>query len=406
MIIDINVIIQLQLDQMQLGLPGRDYYLKQSSLRDLKAYHRYMTDVAILFGADKRYASEEMKKVVQFETLLANVSIPEADRQDTGAIYEKMSLAELESRVPEIRWRDYLNAFLPERPVGDEEPVVSYAMSYFRELGKLLEKTERRVVQNYALWRLIMDMMPHLPDEYQEKRAEFRRVLLGVLSERNRWNQCVEWTNKKLGMAVGALFIRENFNQESKAVALEMIHTLREAFIEILDELEWMDEETRQVARQKALAMNERIGYPELLTKPGLLTEEYALLNVSDSHFLQNILNIKRYEAQYNLHKLRQPVAKDKWSTEPAVVNAFYNPNKNDIVFPAGILQPLFYSSQFPKSLNVRIQTLTLISMLLLFAFVGTVRRHRRGNWSRNHARIRRQGSAVRQGRQLEAVVE
>jgi len=197
-----------------------------------------------------------------------------------------------------------------------------------------------------------MDLMPHLPDEYQEKRAEFRKVLLGVLSERNRWNQCVEWTNKKLGMAVGALFIRQNFNHESKVVALEMIHTLREAFIEILGELEWMDEETRAVARDKALAMNERIGYPELLTDADSLAEEYAMLNVTDGEFLQNILNIKRYEAQYNLQKLRQPVAKDKWSTEPAVVNAFYNPNKNDIVFPAGILQPLFYSSQFPKSLN------------------------------------------------------
>jgi len=131
-----------------------------------------------------------------------------------------------------------------------------------------------------------------------------------------------------------------------------MIHTLRDAFIEILDELEWMDEDTRAVAREKALAMNERIGYPELLTKPQVLTQEYELLDVNQADFLQNILNVKRYEAQYNLRKLRQPVAKDKWSTEPAVVNAFYNPNKNDIVFPAGILQPLFYSSQFPKSLN------------------------------------------------------
>ena len=153
-------------------------------------------------------------------------------------------------------------------------------------------------------------------------------------------------------MAVGALFIRENFNQESKLVALEMIHTLREAFIDILDELEWMDEDTRAVARQKALAMNERIGYPELLTNSAVLAQEYELLDVEPADFLQNILNVKRYEAQYNLHKLRQPVGKDKWSTEPAVVNAFYNPNKNDIVFPAGILQPLFYSSQFPKSLN------------------------------------------------------
>ena len=111
----------------------------------------------------------------------------------------------------------------------------------------------------------------------------------------------------------------KNFNHESKLVALEMIETLREAFIEILDELEWMDEETRAVARDKALAMNERIGYPELLTDADLLAQEYELLDVSETEFLRNVLNVKRYESQYNLQKLRQPVAKDKWSTEPAI---------------------------------------------------------------------------------------
>nr|CAG4640659.1 EOG090X01U4 [Eulimnadia texana] len=341
----------IQLDQMQLGLPSRDYYLKTSSARELKAYHRYMTEIAVLLGAERRYASEEMKKVLHFESILANASIPEADRHDAGAIYSKMSLRELEKTVPEFNWREYLQAFL-KFPLDDQEPIVTYAMSYLKELGKILSNTDRRVVHNYALWRLVADLVPHLPDDYEEKRADFRKVLLGVLMERNRWNQCVEWTNKKLGMAVGALFIRDNFNHESKLVALEMIQTLREAFSEILDELDWMDEETRNVARDKALAMNERIGYPDLLTDPQALSEEYRLLNVSENEFLQNVLHVKIYEAQYNLNKLRQPVNKDKWSTEPAVVNAFYNPNRNDILFPAGILQPLFYSSHFPKSLN------------------------------------------------------
>jgi neprilysin len=121
----------LQLDQMQLGLPGRDYYLKRSSTRDLQAYHRYMTEVAVLLGADRSYASNETIKVIQFETLLANASIPEADRQDTGAIYSQMSLLELERTVPEINWRDYLNAFLDD-PVTDDEPIVTYAMLYFQ----------------------------------------------------------------------------------------------------------------------------------------------------------------------------------------------------------------------------------------------------------------------------------
>lgn len=136
----------------------------------------------------------------------------------------------------------------------------------------------RRVVHNYVLWRLLMTVIPHMIDEYQQKRVEFRRVMHGILSERSRWAQCVELTNKKLGMAVGALFIRENFNHESKETALEMIHNIRGAFNELLAENAWMDDETRAVAREKANAMNERIGYPDMLTNPEELNQEYSMV--------------------------------------------------------------------------------------------------------------------------------
>ncbi|XP_012253044.2 neprilysin-1 [Athalia rosae] len=341
----------LQLDQMQLALPSRDYYLKVSSQAELKAYHRYMTNVAILLGANPETASEEFNRVIVLEKQLANASLPEADRHDTSAIYRKLTLRQLQQEVPQLNWHVYLKAFLTA-PITEDEPVVAYAMPYFVQMGRILENTDRRTLHNYVLWRLVMSIMPHMIDDYQQKRVEFRKILLGILSERNRWSQCVEWTNKKLGMAVGALFIRDNFNHDSKETALEMIHTLREAFNELLAENHWMDDETRAVAKSKADSMNERIGYPEFLKDPVELSKEYVMLNITDHRFLENILAVLKYDAYHNLQKLRQPVDKDKWSTEPAVVNAFYNPNKNDIVFPAGILQPLFYSQHFPKSLN------------------------------------------------------
>lgn len=167
-----------------------------------------------------------------------------------------------------------------------------------------------RTLHNYILWRLVMSIMPHMIDDYQQKRIEFRKILLGILSERNRWSQCVEWTNKKLGMAVGALFIRDNFNHESKVsfyipkmiminlilcmyiinqkftwffqeTALEMIRTIREAFNELLAENHWMNDETRAVAKKKADSMNERIGYPEFLKDPVELSMEYVMVMTS-----------------------------------------------------------------------------------------------------------------------------
>ena len=142
-------------------------------------------------------------------------TLPEADRHDTSNIYRKLTLRELQQEVPQINWLEYLNTFLHTR-VDENEPVVSYAMPYLREMGHILRDTDRRVVHNYVLWRLVMNIMPHMIDEYQQKRVEFRKILLGILAERNRWSQCVDWTNKKMGMAVGALFIRDNFNLESK----------------------------------------------------------------------------------------------------------------------------------------------------------------------------------------------
>ncbi|XP_076652047.1 neprilysin-1 [Halictus rubicundus] len=341
----------IQLDQMQLALPSRDYYLNKSSEAALRAYHRYMTSVAVLLGADPQTAPKEFERVIYLEKQLANVSLPEADRHDTSAIYRKVTLRELQAEIPQLQWKIYLQELI-KAPVTEQEPIVAYGMKYFVHMGRIIENTDRRTLHNYILWRLVMSIIPHMIDDYQQKSVEFRRILLGILSESNRWAQCVEWTNKKLGMAVGALFIRDNFNHESKETALEMIHTIREAFNELLAENHWMDDETRAVAKSKADSMNERIGYPEFLKDPTELSKEYVMLNISENQFLKNVLAVLKYAAYHNLRELRKPVDKDKWSTDPVIVNAFYNPNKNDIVFPAGILQPLFYSQHFPKSLN------------------------------------------------------
>ncbi|XP_030759293.1 neprilysin-1-like isoform X1 [Sitophilus oryzae] len=341
----------IQMDQMTLALPSRDYYLKSSSEGDMNAYHKYMTNIAVLLGANKTTAGTELQDIIEFEKKLAEVSLPEQDRHDTSVMYKKLSLKKLQEIVPQINWLEYFRSFL-DVDINEDEPVVAYGLHYFLEMGKIIAETDRRTIHNYVLWRLVMSLSSHMIDDYQKERVEFRKILQGVLSERHRWSQCVEWTNKKIGMAVGALFIRDNFNHDSKETALQMIHTIREAFNELLADNDWMDDETRAVAKEKADAMNERIGYPKLITDREQLIKEYAALNLTKKDFLKNILNLLKFDAEQNLQRLRQPVDKDKWSTEPAVVNAFYNPNKNDIVFPAGILQPLFYSQHFPKSLN------------------------------------------------------
>lgn len=129
---------------MQLALPSRDYYLNSSSERELHAYHNYMTNVSVLLGADPRRAREEFESVIALEKELAYASIPEADRHDTSFIYRKLTLKELQIEVPQLKWRLYLQQFLNTDAITEDEPVVSYAMSYFVEMGKVIEKTDRR----------------------------------------------------------------------------------------------------------------------------------------------------------------------------------------------------------------------------------------------------------------------
>ncbi|RWS29487.1 neprilysin-2-like protein, partial [Leptotrombidium deliense] len=380
----------LQMDQPLLTLPSREYYLKPNSKKDRDAYFKYMIEVAVILGADREYAEKEMADVLQFETMLANVSkfyakkfvkplsnsvnlsqhelhfyndvfynlfalpqasMPEADRHDTGAIYNKMTIRELQAEVPEFNFLMYLNTYLPME-VSESEFIVVYAVDYLKSIGKLLRHTERKIIHNYVIWRVVNFFIPYMSSHFSVARTNFRKVLLGVTAERTRWVQCVEVLNKRLGMAVGAMFIKKHFDPKSKETALEMIHNIRDAFNELLDENEWMDEDTKTVAKQKANSMNERIGYPEILTNDIDVSKEFHSLHVYEDQFLFSILNILKFESTKNLQKLREPVNKDRWNTDPAVVNAFYNPNKNDIVFPAGILQPLFYSQRFPKSLN------------------------------------------------------
>ncbi|KAJ8679540.1 hypothetical protein QAD02_015327 [Eretmocerus hayati] len=341
----------LQFDQMQLALPSRDYYLSTNMSMQRDAYLTYMTNVAELLGANRTQAMEDLAEVLKLEQKFANASLPEADRHDPSVLYHKMKLRDLQRKVPEMQWLLYLRKFL-NSSLTDQETIVTYATSYLIEMGRIISQTSRRTLHNYALWRLVNSMMPHMIDKYQAQRLEFHKILLGISSERERWSRCVEWTNKKLGMAVGALFIRDNFDHESKETALEMIHTLREAFNELLRENDWMDDDTKKVAKEKADRINERIGYPEFLKDPVKLSEEYDELNITSDRFLENIFAVAKFDAFHNLKDWRKPVDKNRWSTEPAIVNAFYNPNTNDIVFPAGILQPMFYSQHMPKSLN------------------------------------------------------
>uniref|UniRef100_A0A1A9VUH3 Peptidase M13 N-terminal domain-containing protein n=1 Tax=Glossina austeni TaxID=7395 RepID=A0A1A9VUH3_GLOAU len=322
----------LKLDQPPLPLYSRDVYLNSDAEKARRAYHKYMTETAVLLGANRSTAAQDFEEVLQFEIQLANATIPKADRRDLGSIYEKFNLIDLQEKFPELNWAIYLQTFLGTNirlPLKGE--FVVYGIKYVAELTKLISRTDRRVLHNCVLWRLVRTVVVFLLDEYNKNLLEFHRALVGTRGEVSRWGQCIMWTNRNLGLAVGALFIKDNFDPRSKEIAFDMIRTIREAFNELLDENDWMDNPTRAVAKEKANAMNQLVGYPEVLTNVTALENVYKHLTIVADDFMENVWNILRWEVDKNLLLLSQPVEKKVVPFNPTAINAYYDFHKNDI---------------------------------------------------------------------------
>ncbi|XP_035829151.1 neprilysin-1 [Aplysia californica] len=347
---DVNII---QLDQPELGLLSLDYYLKDEYSK-LALYRKFALDVAVMFGADEKTASRDVDDWVNFEVELAKIMVPEHERRDNEAMYNKMSLGQLADRVPEFDWLQYLQrVFEPVNiTITAEEQVVVYGPTFFDNFGPVYTKVDKRVVMNYLIWRNLMRRIPNLPRKYRNIKNDFYKGMYGSSSDPARWFECVSFVNEYMGNALGRLFVEEYFDHTSKETALEMIHKIRNSLYQLLEEAEWMDGPTRIVAKEKASMMAEKIGYPEYILNDTALNEEYSELEIDSEMYFDNIMTRIRNMAMRVLQSLRDKVDKTKWSTTPAIVNAYYSSIKNQILFPAGILQPPFYSKDYPKSLN------------------------------------------------------
>uniref|UniRef100_A0A8C0V6N9 Membrane metalloendopeptidase like 1 n=1 Tax=Cyanistes caeruleus TaxID=156563 RepID=A0A8C0V6N9_CYACU len=311
----------IYIDQPSLGMPSRDYYFNN---RD--NYQRATT--------------------------------PAEERHDVTLLYNKMTLAELQEEFSfnEFNWTFFIQRVMSSVnvQVNPEEEVVVYGMPYLQELKAIISKYSASTIQNYLIWRLVIDRISSLSRRFKDARASYRKALYGTTLEEARWRECVSYVNNNMENAVGAMYVRETFAGESKRMVRDLIEKIREVFVETLDELQWMDKASKEKAREKAMAIKEQIGYPDYILEDQneKLDLEYANLNFSEHNYFENILENLRAGAQKSLKKLRERVDQDIWIIGAAVVNAFYSPNRNQIVFPAGILQPPFFSKHQPQALN------------------------------------------------------
>ncbi|XP_031459408.1 endothelin-converting enzyme 2 isoform X3 [Phasianus colchicus] len=344
----------IQVDQSGLFLPSRDYYLnKTANEKVLTAYLDYMVELGMLLGGSKEPTRLQMQQVLDFETLLANITVPQAERRDDEKIYHKMSIAELQVLAPAIDWLDYLSYALAPLELAETEPVVVYGDAYLQQVSELINSTDRSVLNNYLIWNLVQKTASSLDQRFETAQERLLETLYGTRKSCTpRWQTCISNTDDTLGFALGSLFVKATFDRDSKAIAEEMISEIRTAFEVSLEQLDWMDEKTRQAAKEKADAIYDMIGFPDFILDNKELDDVYDGYEVSEDSFFQNMLNFYNFSAKVMADQLRKPPNRDQWSMTPQTVNAYYLPTKNGIVFPAGILQAPFYARNHPKALN------------------------------------------------------
>ncbi|CAH1236556.1 unnamed protein product [Diabrotica balteata] len=344
----------IDLDQASLGL-RREFLIKGLDEKIVKAYYDYMVDLAVLFGAERERAAKELRASLEFEIQLAKISLPSEKRRNMTALYNPMTIEQLQEKFRSIPWVEYINNLLaPDTTVESGEIVVVNVPSYLKAFETLVSKTSKRVQANYVMWRAASNSVSYLTERLRKRQLDYTAVITGKTEREPRWKECIDITSVSLSIASGALYVRKYFNEQARQNAIDMVKDIRAEFQDILKVVDWMDEETRENALEKAKSMTSHIAYPDELLDDEKLKEFYDGLEMDPNQYFKSILNLTLFGTRFSFKRLRQPVNKTDWITHgrPAIVNAFYSSIENSIQFPAGILQGVFFNADRPRYMN------------------------------------------------------
>ncbi|HKP72496.1 MAG TPA: M13 family metallopeptidase [Pyrinomonadaceae bacterium] len=327
-----------------LGLPDRDYYLKtdekSKAIRD--AYVKYMTQMFELSGSDSAKAAAEAQTVLNVETQLAQIFRDRVANRDPNKRYNKTTPAQFQTTTPNFDWATYLKGV--NAPKFTEINVTQ--PEYFQALDKLLTSVPVADWKSYLRWKLINDMATALPAKFEKASFEFfGTTLSGTKEMLPRWRRCTNIVDNTLGEALGQEYVKRAFTPEAKARMQQLVKNLIAALREDLGTLEWMSDATRKQAIAKLDAFATKIGYPDKW-------RDYSALTITRDSYVENLMRTAQFSRARQLNKIGRPVDRTEWGMTPPTVNAYNNSGFNEIVFPAGILQPPYFDPQADDAVN------------------------------------------------------
>ena len=331
----------VDLRQSGLGLPDRDYYL-DDKFKDVRA--QYVTHVAKMLGmAGERDADDAAQKIVALETDLARVQWTRVENRDPVKTYNKVEIAQLATLAPGVDWKRWLTDAGVDSRIGY---VIVAQPSYMTGFAKLLADTPLPVWKAYFKWKVLNEASPYLAKAYVDERFAFQdTVLRGIPENRPRWKRAVEFVDTSIGEGLGKLYVTRHFPAENKARMDALVANLLVAYRQSIDELDWMSRETKAQAQAKLAKFTPKIGYPKEW-------RDYTGLVVVKDDLVGNWMRAQAFEYRRNIAKLGKPIDRNEWTMKPYTVNAYYNRERNEIVFPAAILQPPFFNVAADDAVN------------------------------------------------------
>jgi endothelin-converting enzyme/putative endopeptidase len=343
---DMNAKMEIAtVDQGGLGLPERDYYLnKDPDSRKLRDQYRiHIQKMFALAGESASQAALDASRVLAFETALAKVSMGNVERRDPAKVYHMTKLSELMRQTPHFDWREYLKGV--GAPAFTSLNVA--VPGFFKGLDRMSADVPLDDWKAFLRWKTLHAFAPLLSKSLvDENFLFFGKALSGQKEISPRWKRCVALTDRNLGDALGRAYVKLKFKPREKKAALAMVEALERAFDGDLEDLPWMTPDTKKRALAKLAAIANKIGYPAKW-------KDYSSVAISPNDLVGNVRNATLFEARRTLNKIGKPVDKNDWDMTPPTVNAYYDPLQNNINFPAGILQPPFYSNKFSAPQNL-----------------------------------------------------
>ena len=333
-----------QADQGGLGLPEKDYYFRDDSkaVETRKAYVAHLARLLVLMKAPQAQADKQAADVMALETALAKISLDVTTRRDPNAVYHKMTLAQFEALEDSFSWARYFSTI--GAPAMQTLNVAS--PDFFKGEESLLKSEPMDVFKTYLTLHILNSQSMVLPEVFdREAFAFYGKFLTGQPEQKTRWKRCVAATDADLGEALGKVYVQQTFGAEGKERTLAMVHNLETAMGQDLQQLTWLTPATKQKALEKLHAITNKIGYPDRW-------RDYSALKIVRGDAMGNSLRANEFEFHRQLAKIGKPVDRTEWFMTPPTVNAYYDPQMNNINFPAGILQPPFFDKNADDATN------------------------------------------------------